>query len=141
MNLSLFDKLPLLIISMVALGLAACASAPKELSLADQIRARGQTRVDVAKSLDDGEAKITKGQKMAKKAADLEANAVKREKRAATLTKDAKSMRQESVRLKQESDRLSAEGAAQVDQAVKTYQSLKEQPTILLPEPAAASEM
>ncbi|WP_151710792.1 MULTISPECIES: hypothetical protein [Acinetobacter] len=133
MNKHSLNKLQSLVFISALFGLAACSSTPKEPSLTEQIRARGEMRVDVAQNLDEGEAKIARAQKSAKKAVKLETDAAKAEKRANAYMEKAKKLRTESAKLKQESEKLTAEGTAQINKAVEAYQSLKELPKIALP--------
>ena len=133
MNKHSLNKLQSLVFISALFGLAACSSTPKEPSLAEQIRARGEIRVDVAHNLDEGEAKIARAQKSAKKAVELETDAAKAEKRANAYMEEAKKLRTESAKLKQESEKLTAEGTAQINKAVEAYQSLNELPKIALP--------
>ena len=90
MNKHSLNKLQSLVFISALFGLAACSSTPKEPSLAEQIRARGEIRVDVAQNLDEGEAKIARAQKSAKKAVELETDAAKAEKRANAYMEEAK---------------------------------------------------
>lgn len=133
MNNLLTKKLQSLVFISAMFGLAACSSTPKEPNLAEQIRARGEMRADIAQDLDEGEAKVAKAQKMAQKAAELEKDAAKAEKRANSYMEEAKKLRTESAKLKQESEKMTTEGTAQVNKAIEAYQSLKELPKIELP--------
>lgn len=101
--------------------------------MADQIRARGEMRVDVAKGLDEGEEKIARAQNIAKKAAELEKDAAKAEKRAQSYADEAKKLRAESAKLQKESEQLTAAGTAQVNEAIDAYHRIKELPKIEMP--------
>ncbi|UVW29638.1 hypothetical protein [Massilia sp. H6] len=133
MNHSLIKKLQTIAIVSMTLGLTACSSIPSEPSLADQIRARGQMRVDIAKNLDEGEAKQLKAKKSAEKAKELAEDAQKAEKRAASYADEAKKLTEESKKLQRESEQLSVEGAAQVERAVQDYQSIQQLPGVAVP--------
>jgi arginyl-tRNA synthetase len=133
-----FNKtLQTLVVASIALGLTACSSIPAEPSLADKIRARGEMRVDIAKDLDEGEAKQLKAQKFAKKAEELAEDAKKADKRASSYAEEAQKLSQESAKLKRESEQLSVEGAAQINKAVEAYQNIQQLP--IIPVPASAS--
>lgn len=139
MNRLAFNTLSSMVLISTVVGLAACSSTPKEFSLAEQIRARADMRVAVAKTLDGAEAKLAKAQTLSKQAAALETEAAEAEKRANDYLKEVKELREESGKLAQESEKLTAEGNAEMKKAADSYQNVNELPKIELPVMPATS--
>lgn len=112
--------------------LSACAST-REPTLADQIRARAQLRVDIAEALEAGEAKVKKGRKLAHEAADLHEDATEDQNKGNKLLEAAKTQQNKADKLQAEADALINEGKGQIAKAEAEYRAVNIQPVLEIP--------
>ena len=131
--------LKIALLALPCLSLVACLGAEKPLSLSEEMRARGEIRVEIARALEDGESKLKKSRKLAETAAELTQDADKAEKRANAYTEEAKELREKSNKLARESEELQQTGTAQVNKAMADYRAVAELPKVQLPEAPAAA--